>query len=194
MRVSDSDSPMRVSDSRLCVSRTLAGACLGLSLIGHLAGRALEGTSGLGGELHGSSEIAGGEMEGTIGPGDEPEGTGTNPAKMAVSLRWRIPIFGPQNGEKRNVPRWHEHSVKKCIRVIGRGILYRRVHAPINWTVESETEYTFSKVFTPSSRHSVVARGPRFGHRRACCSCPHRGRRRSRGQQHPVRTCKGSQC
>ena len=26
-------------------------------------------------------------MEGTIDPGDEPEGTGTNPAEMAVSLR-----------------------------------------------------------------------------------------------------------
>ena len=61
------------------------GRLKGISLA-HTAGRALEGTSGPGGELHGSSEIAGGEMEGTIDPGDEPEGTGTNPAKMAVSL------------------------------------------------------------------------------------------------------------
>ena len=42
----------------------------------HTAGRALGGTSGPGGELHGSSEIAGREMEGTIDLGDEPDGTG----------------------------------------------------------------------------------------------------------------------
>ena len=58
----------------------------------------LEETNGPGGELHGSSDVAGGEMEGTIDPGDEPEGTGTNPAKMAVSLR--MPLCGSNPAER----------------------------------------------------------------------------------------------
>ena len=66
----------------------------------HTAGRALEGISSPGGELHGSSEIAGGEMEGTIDPGDELEGTGTNPAKMAVSLS--RPLCGSNPAERRS--------------------------------------------------------------------------------------------
>ena len=39
-------------------------------------------------------------MEGTIDPGDEPEGTGTNPAKMAVSLR--RPLCGSNPAERRS--------------------------------------------------------------------------------------------
>ena len=42
----------------------------------HTAGRVLEGTSGPGGELHGSSEVAGGELAGTSDSSDEPDGTG----------------------------------------------------------------------------------------------------------------------
>ena len=41
----------------------------------HTAGRALDGTSGQGGELHGSSEVAGGELDETNDSGDELEGT-----------------------------------------------------------------------------------------------------------------------
>jgi len=41
----------------------------------HTAGRALGGTSGPGGELHGSSEVAGGELAGTSDSSDELEGT-----------------------------------------------------------------------------------------------------------------------
>ena len=39
----------------------------------HTAGRVLDGTSGPGGELHGSSDVAGGELAGTSDSSDEPE-------------------------------------------------------------------------------------------------------------------------
>ena len=39
----------------------------------HTAGRALDGTSGPGGELHGSSDVAGGELARTSDSSDEPE-------------------------------------------------------------------------------------------------------------------------
>ena len=42
----------------------------------HTAGRALDGTSGPGGELHGSSDVAGGELVGTSDSSDEPDGNG----------------------------------------------------------------------------------------------------------------------
>ena len=52
----------------------------------HTAGRVLEGTSGPGGELHGSSEVAGGELAGTSDSSDEPDGTGGAAAERNTRL------------------------------------------------------------------------------------------------------------